>query len=93
VIPQTVQDYFIAHFDGMGEDQRHVAERQKQINVINILNSQLQPFSKRMSNLQDVPVFNGDAADDNGMPLPNNDNTTNEKKDFQLTSLFNKPIK
>jgi hypothetical protein len=51
-IPADVVRLFHRYFDAMAEDQRQVTERQKWINVINLLNSQLQRFSMHMSYLR-----------------------------------------
>jgi hypothetical protein len=59
--PAGVEGLFHRHFDAMAEDQRGVTEWQKQNNIIQILNSHLQPFSIQMSNLIDIPPFIGDA--------------------------------
>jgi hypothetical protein len=55
--PADVEDLFHRHFDAMAEDQRDVSERQKRINLIQILNSHLQPFIIQMSNLIDVLLY------------------------------------
>ena len=78
--PVDVAGLFHRHFDAMAEDQRQATKRQKQISVIYILNSQLQPFSMQMSNLIDVPAFIGDAFIGNNMSFPNYDDTTHDNK-------------
>ena len=87
--PADVEGLFHRHFDAMAEDQRDVTERQKRINIIQILNSHLQPFSIQMSNLIDVPAFLGDALDDNSMSLPNNDDYIQGVTMMILKILFN----
>jgi hypothetical protein len=79
--PADVEGLFPRHFDAMAENQRDVTERQKRLNIIQILNSHLQPFSIQMSNLIDLPAFFGDALDDNNMSLPNNDDTIHDNND------------
>ena len=59
--PADVEGLFHRHFDAMAEDQRDLTERQKRINIIQILNSHLQPFRIQMANLIDLPAFIGDA--------------------------------
>jgi ATP-dependent DNA helicase PIF1 len=76
--PADVEGLFHRHFDAMAEDQRDVTERQKRINIIQILNSHLQPFSVQISHLLDLTAFIGGALGDNNMSLPNNDDTIHD---------------
>jgi PIF1-like helicase len=77
----NIEGLFHRHFDAMAEDQRDVSERQKRINIIQILNSHLQPFSIQILNLIDVPAFIGDSFDDNNLSLPNNVDTIHDNND------------